>query len=88
MKNARVISEYFQSRLDHIPQLKSYKGSGLMLGLEFGFPIAKLRKQLIHRHQIFTGSSKNPNLLRILPPLTIQKKHIDYLINALEIELN
>jgi acetylornithine aminotransferase len=36
---------------------------------------------------MFTGSAKNPNLIRILPPLTIQKKHIDVLFDALEIEL-
>ena len=46
-----------------------------MLGLEFDFPVAEIRKTLIHKHHIFTGSSKNPNLIRILPPLTIQKEH-------------
>lgn len=54
-----------------------------MLGLEFEFPIAEIRKSLIYEHHIFTGSSKNPNLLRILPPLTIQKEHIDNFMNAL-----
>ena len=59
-----------------------------MLGLEFDFPIADLRKELIFKHKIFTGSAKNPNILRILPPLTIQKEHIDQFINALKIELS
>jgi acetylornithine aminotransferase len=55
-----------------------------MLGLEFNFPIANLRKSLIHDHHIFTGSAKNPNLLRILPPLTVQKEHFDALFEALK----
>jgi acetylornithine aminotransferase len=58
-----------------------------MLGLEFDYPIAELRKKLIYKHKIFTGSSKNPNLIRILPPLTIQKKHVDIFFEALNKEL-
>ena len=87
MKNAKNISEYFQDKAKSLPHLKSIKGRGLMLGLEFDFPISELRKKLIFNHHIFTGSAKNPNLIRILPPLTIQKKHIDVFFDALEKEL-
>ncbi|WP_040280186.1 aspartate aminotransferase family protein [Psychroserpens damuponensis] len=87
MENAKTMSAYFQDKAKSLPNLKSIKGRGLMLGLEFDFPISDLRKKLIFDHHIFTGSAKNPNLLRILPPLTIQKKHIDLFFEALEIEL-
>ncbi|MBC3845254.1 aspartate aminotransferase family protein [Winogradskyella echinorum] len=87
MENAKRISDYFQEKAKPLPKLKSIKGRGLMLGLEFDFPIAELRKKLIFDHHIFTGSAKNPNLIRILPPLTIQKKHIDVFFEALEKEL-
>lgn len=87
MQNAKKISAYFIKKAHSIPKLKSIKGRGLMLGLEFDFPIAELRKKLIHEHHIFTGSAKNPNLLRILPPLTIQKEHIDLFFRALYQEL-
>ncbi|MUU78817.1 aspartate aminotransferase family protein [Winogradskyella endarachnes] len=87
MENAKIISDYFQEKAKSLPHLKSIKGRGLMLGLEFDFPISDLRKKLIFDHHIFTGSAKNPNLLRILPPLTIQKKHIDVFFEALEKEL-
>ena len=87
MKNASDISDYFQEKAKSLRYLKSIKGRGLMLGLEFDFPIADLRKKLIFDHHIFTGSAKNPNLIRILPPLTIQKKHIDVFFDALEKEL-
>ncbi|WP_298419746.1 aminotransferase class III-fold pyridoxal phosphate-dependent enzyme [uncultured Kordia sp.] len=84
MQNATEVSEYFLAKANKIPKLKNVKGRGLMLGLEFDFPIAKLRKKLIHTHHIFTGSAKNPNLLRILPPLTITKQHIDQFFKALK----
>ena len=50
--------------------------------------ISELRKQLIFKHRMFTGGAKNLNLIRILPPLTVQKKHIDSFFDALQKELN
>jgi len=87
MHNASDISKYFQDKAKELPKLKAIKGRGLMLGLEFNFPISELRKQLIFKHNMFTGGAKNPNLIRILPPLTIQKKHIDNFFEALKKEL-
>ena len=88
LENAKVVSNYFIEQVKSIPRIKNVKGRGLMLGLEFDFPISDLRKNLIDEHHIFTGSSKNPCLLRILPPLTIKKVHIDQFIDALKSELS
>lgn len=82
MQNALNISDYFQVKAKLIPNLKAVKGRGLMLGLEFEFPISELRKKLIYEHHIFTGGAKNPNVIRVLPPLTIHKQHIDLFIDA------
>ncbi|WP_223548883.1 aspartate aminotransferase family protein [Aestuariivivens sp. NBU2969] len=84
MQNVRNVSTYFVEKASSITSVKQIKGRGLMLGLEFDFPIAELRKQLIFEHHIFTGSAKDPNILRILPPLTIQKAHIDAFFEALQ----
>ena len=86
-ENAKVIFDYFKKKAQSLPHLKAVKGRGLMLGLEFDFPISKLRKKLIYKHHIFTGNAKNPNVLRILPSLTIQKKHIDVFFTALKTEV-
>ncbi|WP_064966392.1 aspartate aminotransferase family protein [Tenacibaculum ovolyticum] len=88
LKNASIISEYFIKKAAEIPAIKKIKGRGLMLGIEFNFPIASLRKELIFKHHIFTGSAKNPNLLRILPPLTIKKQHVDQFFDAVKKELS
>ena len=87
MQNAKEISAYFIEKASTIAEIKNIKGRGLMLGLEFNFPIAELRKKLIFNQHIFTGSAKNPNLLRILPPLTIKKEHVDVFFEALKKEL-
>ncbi|EDP96225.1 aminotransferase class III-fold pyridoxal phosphate-dependent enzyme [Kordia algicida OT-1] len=88
MQHVTKISEYFLAEAKKLPKLKNTKGRGLMLGLEFDFPVAELRKKLIYKHHIFTGSAANPNVLRILPPLTITKQHIKQLFEALKKEIH
>ncbi|SCY04022.1 acetylornithine aminotransferase [Nonlabens sp. Hel1_33_55] len=87
MQAASDMSAYFLNQIKDIPEITRIKGRGLMLGLEFDFPIADLRKDLILNHKIFTGNSKNPNLIRILPSLTVQKSHLDTFVSALKTAL-
>ena len=87
MLNAQQMEIYFREKAKEVPQIHQLKGRGLMLGLAFDFPVAELRKALLYKHKIFTGSSKNPNLIRILPPLTINKGHIGTFFSALKQEL-
>ncbi|AZQ44343.1 aspartate aminotransferase family protein [Nonlabens ponticola] len=84
MQKANDTSTYFLDQIKEIKEIKRVKGRGLMLGLEFDFPIAELRKDLILNHRIFTGNSKNPNLIRILPSLTVQQHHLDHFVTALK----
>jgi acetylornithine aminotransferase len=84
MDNARLTGEYFESVAKQLPGVQKVKGKGLMLGLEFDFEVGELRKRMIYDQHIFTGGAMNKKILRILPPLTIGKKEIDQLINALQ----
>ncbi len=88
MANVKEMSDYFIKKAKMISQVKNIKGKGLMLGLEFDFEVAALRKKLIYEKHIFTGGANNKNLLRILPPLSIKKEHIDQFFNALNDILN
>ncbi|TNJ46223.1 aspartate aminotransferase family protein [Tamlana fucoidanivorans] len=83
MNNVINMSEYFIKIAQTIPQIKKIKGRGLMLGLEFDFEVGDLRKKLIYEHHIFTGGASNKKLLRILPPLTVRKEHINMFFEAL-----
>ncbi|MBP2833648.1 aspartate aminotransferase family protein [Aquimarina sp. U1-2] len=83
LDNVHNIGDYFLSQIKDLPGVQKVKGRGLMLGLEFDFEIANLRKRLIYEHQIFTGGAMNKKLIRILPPLTIGKKEVDQFIHAL-----
>lgn len=87
MENAREIEQYFRAKAEALPIAVEVKGKGLMLGLDLGFPIKELRANLIYIHRIFTGSSKDPHVLRILPPLNIGKGELDLFFTALEKEI-
>ena len=87
LKNVTIVSKWIVTELSSISQIKQIKGEGLMLGLEFDFPIKELRSILLADYSIFTGASSNQNLLRILPPLTITIQEISPLIEALKLSL-
>lgn len=87
MDNAKKLFDFVQQEVAKIPQISRLKGRGLMLGLEFDFEIADLRKSLLFNHYIFTGAASNKKLLRILPPLNIEQKHFVSFFEALKIEL-
>ena len=88
ISNVNEMSCYFLKLAKTIPQIKTIKGRGLMLGLEFDFEVGQLRKDLIYNYNIFTGGASNKKLLRILPPLTIRKEHVDMFFEALVEVLN
>ncbi|HAG16551.1 MAG TPA: aspartate aminotransferase family protein [Bacteroidales bacterium] len=72
IQHAKKIGQQLSDELSKLPKIKKLKGKGLMLGIEFDFPAKSIREELLFDYGIFTGSSANANLLRILPPLTIQ----------------
>ena len=88
MKNAKDLGEYAMQQLSEIEQVKEVRGKGLMIGAEFDFPVAELRKKLLFEHKIFTGSAANKNTLRLLPSLSFTKEELDQFFKALKKELN
>ena len=88
IENVNEVFTYFLEKIKEIPQVKKVKGKGLILGVEFDFEVAEIRKKLIFEQHIFTGGASNKNLLRILPPLNVTKNEIDEFVYALKKVLN
>ncbi len=88
IENAKELGDYFLEKAQEIPQVKQTKGKGLMLGLEFDFEVAELRKKLIYEEHLFTGGASNKKVLRILPALNITKADMDIFFNKLKIALS
>ena len=62
--------------------VRRIQGMGLLLGLECDRPASDVRDFLLD-HDILTGTSSDPNILRILAPLVITSDHVDRLVKAL-----
>ena len=82
-QKAIELEDYFKNIASKFNSIKKVKGRGLMLGLEFAYNVSELRSKLVYDHKIFTGSSSNENIIRILPPLSIKKTHFDIFFDAL-----
>ena len=64
------------------PGVVEVRGEGLMIGIEFDYNTAALRKKLLMENHIFTGSSSDPNTIRLLPSLSVGENEIDQLLNG------
>lgn len=88
IKHAEELGEYLMEELKKLPKVKEVRGAGLMIGVEFEFEIAEMRKTLLYKHHIFTGSSSDKNTLRLLPALEIGKREITDFLKAIKEELS
>ncbi|WP_185868296.1 aspartate aminotransferase family protein [Blattabacterium cuenoti] len=84
IKNAKIMGGLLIQEMSSIPEIKEIRGRGLMLGIEFNFPIEKIKNILIYGERVFVGISNNPYVLRLLPPLNIQTKHVKLFVNKLK----
>lgn len=82
VENARSVGNYLLDQLQGIEQVKEIRGRGLMTGIELECEIKPIRSKLIFEHKIFTGSASNPNTLRLLPSLGLQKNEVNLFIEA------
>ncbi|MEL6989201.1 MAG: aminotransferase class III-fold pyridoxal phosphate-dependent enzyme, partial [Bacteroidota bacterium] len=87
IENALHVGQYLKMLLQDLPYVKSVRGSGLLIGVEFEFEIKGLVKHLLHEHQIFCGTALNNKTLRILPPLNISNLEADIFINKLKMAI-
>ncbi len=65
------VEEHLRERLKEVEQVVSVQGRGFLLGLEFADKAASIHKALLDR-KIITGTSSDPRVLRLLPPLCLK----------------
>jgi acetylornithine aminotransferase len=85
-QNAIQLEKSFRKRAEELLPGIEVKGKGLMLGLDLGRPVAPIRKELLLTHGYFTGASRNPNVIRILPALNITAEVLDHFLLVLKKE--
>jgi len=80
--NARVQGE----RLRHgaiTLGISKVTGRGLLLGLHLDRPAIPVQQALFHR-RVLTGTASDPNVLRLMPPLTFATSECNLVLGALE----
>ena len=83
LKNAQHLGSYLAQALQSLDEVQEVRAMGLMIGLQFDFPIKELSQHLLYHEQVFTGSSSCPKTLRILPPLTINQEEVDLFLEKI-----
>ncbi|AMA71758.1 MULTISPECIES: acetylornithine transaminase [Aneurinibacillus] len=89
---ARVaeMGAYFMAKLEQLsavrPEIVGVRGKGLMLGVELAFEVADVIAKMRERGILLLQAG--PNVLRLLPPFTVETEEIDRAIAALDDVLN
>ncbi len=81
MRNVRVLSGYLKSHCPVGP-VESLQGKGFLLGLKCRRPAVEVRNELLDR-DILVGTSTDPAVIRLLPPLITEERHMTRLIDCL-----
>ncbi len=83
LANVKIVETYLRKRLKELGQVVRVRGLGFLLGIEFADKAAATHKALLDRH-IITGTSSDPNVLRLLPPLCLQNQEVDLFVETLK----
>ena len=83
LENVRRVETYLRERLREVEVVVAVHGRGFLLGIEFAEKATPVHQRLLER-KIITGTSSNPRVLRLLPPLCLQETEVDVFVRALE----
>jgi LysW-gamma-L-lysine/LysW-L-ornithine aminotransferase len=84
IRNAAEVGAYFQERLRALssPQIRSVRGLGLMIGLEFKGKVAPIVAALRDARVLVINAGAT--VIRFVPPLIISKDEVDEVVARLE----
>ena len=86
LENVREVSAYLEEKLDEVAagceDIETRRGSGLMQGLVFKKPVGDIITKALDRGLILINAGTN--IIRFVPPLVINKNHVDEMITILK----
>lgn len=80
--NARKVEQHIRYSLRHVSGVVAVHGKGCLLGIEFDEPVGPIHAKLL-ANNIITGTSSNPNVLRLLPPMCVTVEEIDMFVEVI-----
>jgi acetylornithine/N-succinyldiaminopimelate aminotransferase len=82
IQNALAVGRYLAEGALNA-KVRRVSGRGLLLGLHLDRPASEVQQELF-QHRILTGTSTDPQVLRLLPPLSFSRDEADILLRGLE----
>jgi acetylornithine aminotransferase/acetylornithine/N-succinyldiaminopimelate aminotransferase len=82
LESVKRVEAYLRERLHEVEQVVAVHGRGFLLGIEFADKAAAVHQRLLEQ-KIITGTSSNPQVLRLLPPLCLHEAEVDLFVEAL-----
>jgi acetylornithine aminotransferase/acetylornithine/N-succinyldiaminopimelate aminotransferase len=82
LENVQTVEAYLRECLKEIEQVVNVHGRGFLLGIEFAEKAKPVHETLLEQ-KIITGTSSDPKVLRLLPPLCLKREEVDLFIEAL-----
>ena len=80
--NARRVEQHLRDSFAASPKVTAIHGKGCLLGIEFEGGSKPVHAKLLE-NKIITGTSSDPNVLRLLPPMCVTTDQIDMLVEVL-----
>ncbi|MDH5389597.1 MAG: aspartate aminotransferase family protein [Candidatus Bathyarchaeota archaeon] len=85
-ERAAMLGRYFKEKLEVLRArhkiVREVRGLGLMLGMELRFDVLNIILKCMERGVLVLDAGRN--ILRFLPPLVIEREHIDRVIDILD----
>lgn len=76
ISQAKETGDYLLTALRKLDKIVDVRGRGLMIGIDFAPELKTLRQDLLFKDHLFTGQA-NPNVIRLLPALTLSEAEAD-----------
>jgi len=85
-ERAATLGRYFKEKLEGLQArhkvVREVRGLGLMIGMEFRFDVLNVILKSMDRGVLILDAGRN--ILRFLPPLVIEREHIDRVVGTLD----
>lgn len=81
LANVRRVSDYIRQTC-MVGPVVGHQGAGFLTGLKTRVPAKQVQQALLAQN-ILTGTSGDPNVLRLLPPFVLKEADVDFLAAAL-----
>ncbi len=87
LDNVEAVGAHLAERLRGLKSVKEVRGLGFLAGVKIDADAAAVQRRMLERGVVL-GTADEPGVLRLLPPLTLSKAHVDEFAGILGEVLN